>query len=385
MGTQRDHPAYQAKMSDETGTQVSDSTKQTKNLGQKLLRPLLSLWRIPGRAWDALVTEKTRRPWGPAVFVLLMLALLYVGLVPAILLSNYRFPDASQAHVAVTPSDEADASVAERVPGTTYVDALLHIGAEGMRPWLVNDRFSPTILLDNPQNHQLGQLEGLRYGVRVLRDNLSRQRSTDALDSDIEEAHASLNISAKSWMLPRAETEHARALSALRRYREKLVRGEARFHPRADNLVELLRNFNSLTGGANNRLINCSKESNGRTSEETLGDPFLRGETPINTRVPWSMVDDHFYYAQGVAFAYREVMAAVTVEFEDILRQRNADELAQTIVSDFLDLAQFEPVYVARGDLGSMWANHPSQLLSLLSQVRERSRSLVTMIDVNVH
>ena len=78
-------------------------------------------------------------------------------------------------------------------------------------------------------------------------------------------------------------------------------------------------------------------------------------------------------------------MNAITLDFRDILEERKADELSYQIVRDYLDYAQFEPVYVASGGLDSLWANHPSRLLAILSQVREKNRSLITMLNVNVH
>lgn len=338
----------------------------------------------PGRLWDTLVVPKERRKWGPALFVLIVLLALYVVLTPAIMVASYRFPSLSTPPDAAAAGTEADDTTQAAVPGVAYVDALLRIHDDGMRPWLPNDRVWPTVFLDNPQNHQLGQLEGLRYAVRMLRDHLSRQRTTDALDPDVEEAHSRLNIAADSWMFPRAEDEYEQAAKALRRYRERLLAGEARFHPRADNLVELLYQFNSLTGGANARLYNCVPDIKVRTSSEVIDDPNLRGERLMINPVSWSEVDDQFYYAQGVAYAYREVLLAVRSDFVEILQQRNADELLDSMLTDFLDLAQFEPIYVANGRFGSLWANHPHQLLSLLSQVRERSRSLMTMLDINV-
>ena len=363
---------------------MSEPTNPTEPKRSRLRRAAGALVATPGRLWDALIVPKERRRWGPAVFAVIVLLALYVVLTPAIMIASYRFPALSPA-TALPPVEPEDGVAAEQqVPGVAYVDALLRIHDEGMRPWLPNDRLWPTIFLDNPQHHQLGQLEGLRYAVRMLRDHLSRQRTTDSLDPDVEEAHARLNIAADSWMFPRAEDEYEEAAAALRRYRERLIAGEARFHPRADNLVELLYQFNSLTGGANARLYNCVPDIKVRTSSELLDDPNLRGDRLVLNPVGWSEVDDQFYYAQGVAYAYREVLLAVRTDFREILAQRNADELLDSMLVDFLDHAQFEPIYVANGRFGSLWANHPHQLLSLLSQVRERSRSLMTMLDVNV-
>lgn len=323
-----------------------------------------------------LVGDRRRRRWGAPVLALFVLLALWLVSAPFVMVFNYGFPEPSPRTGVVAEEGQP--------PGVAYVDALLRVHEDGMRPWLVNDRVMPTILLDNPQHFQRGELEAMRYGVRLLRDNLSRQRSTDAIDPDVEKAYNSLAISAESWWLPRAEGEYDKARRALERFRARLVSGHAQFHPRVDNLVELLKQMNSLTGGANTRLYNCIGDLEVRLSEETAEDPILSGERVVDTDVAWSAVDDHFYYARGVAYVYREIMLAVLHDFRDVLEVRNGDELAESIVTDFLDHAQFEPLYVANGSYGSLWANHPYQLLGLLSQVRERSRSLISVLSVDV-
>jgi hypothetical protein len=355
---------------------MDSTTKEsaTEGSGRTAWKWLRALARGPAQLWRSLVAPRGRRRWGVPVFVLIVLAAAWVLLAPLVMVASYRFPELS----------EPVAAPAEQVAGVAYVDALLRIHDEGLRPWLPNDRLWPTVLLDNPQAHQLGQLEGMRYGVRMLRDHLSRQRSTDTLDPDVNLAHERFNIAADSWLFPPAERQYAEGAAALRRYRERLTRGEAHFYPRADNLVELLYQLNSLTGGANARLYNCVPDIEVRTSAELGDDPNLRGERRVASRVPWSEVDDQFYFAQGVALAYRELLVAIRTDFAQVLALRNADELLDGMIADFLDHSQFEPIYVANGRFGSLWANHPHQLLSLLSQVRERSRSLMTMLDVNV-
>ena len=59
--------------------------------------------------------------------------------------------------------------------------------------WMPNDYFWPTVLLDNMPNFQIGELEVIRYNVRVLRDNLSRMRTTDNLSPTAETAFTSLS------------------------------------------------------------------------------------------------------------------------------------------------------------------------------------------------
>ncbi|MEM7519138.1 MAG: DUF2333 family protein, partial [Planctomycetota bacterium] len=320
-----------------------------------------------------------RRDWGLAgliVFPFAIAAWLYIVITPAVMYACHSFPKLSPRNSYPAQSDQ--------VAGVAYCDALLYCYEEGMADnWMVNDRLAPTIFLDNPQNFQLGMLEGMRQALRVLRESLSRQRSTDAIDEDADTAFSSFNFDPNSWLLPRTEAEYRKGMSALRNYRERLIAGKAGFYPRADNLSRFLLDMNSVAGGANNRLLNCIPDQRMRLSEETAGDPATSGEQKVDVRVPWSTVDDHFYYARGVAFVYRETLAAVNHDFREILEQRNADEFSTAIVNDFISGTQFNPVYVANGRFESLWANHPYKLLGLLSQVRERTRSLRSMVTLN--
>ncbi|MEK9175097.1 MAG: DUF2333 family protein, partial [Patescibacteria group bacterium] len=136
------------------------------------------------------------------------------------------------------------------IKGLAYTDTLIRI-AEDMngswytiKNWLPNDIIaSPSRLLDNPQNFQLGELEGLRYATRVLRDNFSRMRTTDAIDDDCELAFTAFSNDPFRLFYPRSEWKYQEGIDALRRYRERLVSGDAKFFPRADNQQEFIQQF----------------------------------------------------------------------------------------------------------------------------------------------
>ena len=82
--------------------------------------------------------------------------------------------------------------------------------------WLPNDTpLSPTWLLDNKQNFQLGVLEVVRYNTRVLRDGLSRQRSTDAIDADCDKAFTSFSNDPLKWIFPSAEGKYQEGIDRL--------------------------------------------------------------------------------------------------------------------------------------------------------------------------
>ena len=190
------------------------------------------------------------------------------------------------AEVLVQPPVRTDAPVVDHKAGVAFVDAILYVYDEAIAAptigWLPNDQVFPTIFLDNLENFQLGALEGLRYAVRVLRDDLTRLRTTDEIDPDVELAFNQFSISEDKWLLPPAEGEYAKGADALRSYRARLLEGKAPFYPRADNLTDILDQLNSLLGGTNNRLLNTIPNLSNRLSEETAGDTSLSGEEVVH-------------------------------------------------------------------------------------------------------
>ena len=173
---------------------------------------------------------------GALLYSSIAVGILFVFIV-FVMITNYKFPKYFQ-----TETDKKDT-------GEAFAQTLVTISDEMANRWLPNDfLLYPTRLLDNPQNFQLGELEALRYATRVLRDKLSRQRTTDKLDKDCESAFVLFSNDPFKFWLPSAEGRYQSGLIALEQYRNRLVSGDARFYPRADNLIELLDQFCSLLG-----------------------------------------------------------------------------------------------------------------------------------------
>jgi hypothetical protein len=254
------------------------------------------------------------------------------------------------------------------------------MGTEMLDAWLPNDLIYPTIFLDNPQNFQLGELEIYRYTLRVLRDKLSRLRTTDTIDDNCDQAFVYISNDPKRWILPSAENRYNNAIKELKQYQQRLVAGTANFYPRVDNLIELLDQFNSLLGGVNTRLSNAPRDRVSTMSEETAGDQFIQGEKPINIRVPWLKIDDNFYFARGVAYGLRQIMLTIKYEFHEVLELKKSMELMDKII-ELLNICQFEPIYVANGSRGSLWANHSLELLATTEDIRQKMRSLQNMLE----
>jgi len=145
----------------------------------------------------------------------------------------------------------------KEVSGAAFVKVNKLLIAQMRENWMPNDLFWPTLFLDNMPNFQIGELEVVRYNIRVLRDNLSRMRTTDNLDPWAEGAFTAVSNDPLKWWFPSAESKWQKAYQDLEAYYTGVKNGKSFFYPRADNLVELLNQYASLMGGVNTRLVNA--------------------------------------------------------------------------------------------------------------------------------
>lgn len=244
--------------------------------------------------------------------------------------------------------------------------------------WLPNDLFWPTALLDNMPNFQLGVLEVVRYNVRVLRDNLARMRTTDRLDPSGEAAFTNLSNDPLKWWFPSAESKWKSALTQLEIYEHNLSSGKSHFYPRADNLIELLNQYLSLMGGVNTRLINAPRDLKSTLGVEEQKDKASPAPT-VDIDIPWTQIDDNFYYAQGVAYALHESFRAIRVDFREVLTDKNSVGLVDKIL-EILGRCHFEPLIVFNGDPDSIFANHSLNLSGIFNDARQKMNSLTVAL-----
>ena len=245
--------------------------------------------------------------------------------------------------------------------------------------WLPNDHFWPTIFLDNMPNFQIGELEVIRYNIRVLRDNLSRMRTTDKLDPSAEAAFTALSNDPYKWWFPSAESKWKLAHKSLEKFHRDLVAGGSHFYPRADNLVELLNQYASLMGGINTRLINAPGDVSRvlPLDDETKGQ---KGDLKmVAVDIPWHEIDDNFYYAQGAAYALYASFKAIRIDFIDVLKDKNSVTLLDKILED-LRRCYFEPLIIFNGDPDSIFANHSLNLSGVFNDARQKISSLIVAL-----
>jgi len=241
--------------------------------------------------------------------------------------------------------------------------------------WIPNDIFWPTVLLDNMPNFQIGILEVVRYNVRVLRDNLSRMRTTDKLDPYAEKAFTLLSNDPYKWWFPSAESKWKLGYEKLDLFAQNLITGKSHFYPRADNLIQLLEQYVSLMGGVNTRLINAPRDIQKTISIEVQPNNGTSAGGVVDIDIPWHKIDDNFYYAQGVSYALYESFEAIRTDFMDVLVDKNSLNLMDKIM-EHLRRCNFEPLIVTNGSPASIFANHSLNLSGVFNDARQKINSL---------
>ncbi|MDH4121776.1 MAG: DUF2333 family protein [Deltaproteobacteria bacterium] len=239
----------------------------------------------------------------------------------------------------------------------TTTAALMETQLDGQGGWLPNDSLlSPGRFLDNLPHHQRGVLQVIRHTTRVLRDHLTRQRTSDAVLPEADQAYTAFANDPESWVFPEVESRYRTGAASLKTLRAHL-NDTTHFDPRADNLVQLLEAYSSELGAVNSRLLQSK-------------DPNL---------VSWFAIDNNFYYAQGVAQALLWEMKAVKSDFRDVLADKHAVEITGMIITS-LEESQFNPWLVTNGDKAGLLANHSNNLKAYLDDARQKINSLISML-----
>ena len=309
--------------------------------------------------------RKGKTKYGRLALILVLFLVIFVLVVMAV---NSRKPGALS-------TDNID----KNVKGAYFLKTNQALLKQMLDNWLPNDMYWPTIFLDNLPNFQIGQLEVVRYNVRVLRDNLSRMRTTDKLDPYAEAVFTALSNDPYKWWFPSAEGKWKSGYDNLDAFYRNLESGGSNFHPRADNLVELLNQYTSLMGGVNTRLINAPGDINRTLSVEDTEKGSPGGQRVVDIDIPWHRIDDNFYYAQGVAYALYESFKAIRIDFHDVLVDKNSAQLVDKILEVF-GRCQFEPLVIFNGDPGSIFANHSLNLSGLFNDARQKINSLIVAL-----
>ncbi len=213
--------------------------------------------------------------------------------------------------------------------------------------WRPNDIINVT---DNVNNFQLGVLEVTRRTAVALAERISRTGTTDAYDENLEQAMNWFMVKATSYWFPSAESKYEDGLDEFRVYLEKLKAGKASFYTRTDNLIPLLSTFEDLLGSCDENLVKQVNDD---------GSP-----------VSFFVIDDYFYYTQGVAKSMATVLEAVHHDFLLTLESRNSTDLLHHAILACQRASEIDPWIILDRDLSSILANHRANMAAPISHAR---------------
>lgn len=240
--------------------------------------------------------------------------------------------------------------------------------------FLSNDITPPSLFMDNMPAFEYGVLEQTRDLALAMRLSFSRSQSQSTGDKDLEIAQSKLNISHKSWQLPRAESEYKDAINALERYRTRLVSKnatDAQFYTRADNLGDWLREVEKRLGSISHRL--SASVGHDRYNTALSGDPTAKQSTEtaaeIMVKTSWWKIDDVFYESRGAAWAILHFLKAVEVDFADVLEKKNAQASLKQIIRDLESTQEmvWSPMILNGSGFGLL-ANHSLVMANYVSR-----------------
>lgn len=240
--------------------------------------------------------------------------------------------------------------------------------------YLSNDVMPPGDYLDNIPNWEFGALTELRDLSDSLRNDFSRAQSQSVEDKDLQIAQPQFNYNSDSWILPSTESEYRKGMKALERYFARLSDEKAQdgqFFARADNLTSYLELVEKRLGNLAQRLSYAVGENNLNTT--LAGDPSARQSTPVpaesTNKTPWMKIDDVFFEARGYTWALLETLQAMEIDFEPVLKDKNALVSLRQIIRKLQDTQDpiWSPMILNGTGFGPM-ANHSLVMASYIAR-----------------
>ena len=240
--------------------------------------------------------------------------------------------------------------------------------------YLSNDILPPWVLLDNVPNWEFGVLTQVRDLARALRNDFSRSQTQSTEDTDLAEADPLFHYDNARWIPPDTEGRYRKGMEALERYLTRLSSPndpQAQFYTRADNLADWLSIVEKRLGSLSQRL--SASVGQVRLNTDLSGDPEARQSTDspsvVEVKTPWTQIDDVFYETRGTAWALTHFLHAMELDFEDVLRKKNAQVSFRQIIRE-LESTQ-EPLHspmVLNGSQFGLFANHSLIMANYISR-----------------
>jgi len=240
--------------------------------------------------------------------------------------------------------------------------------------YLSNDILPPWVFLDNVPNWEFGVLTQVRDISRSLRNDFSRSQTQSTEDLDLAEAEPMFHYDSERWFPPDTEGRYRKASKSLEKYLTRLSSPSApnaQFYARADNLTDWLAVVEKRLGSLSQRL--SASVGQVRLNTDLSGDTEARQSTDspdvIMVKTPWTQIDDVFYEARGTAWALVHFLHAMEVDFDDVLRKKNAVISFRQIIRELESIQ--EPLHspmVLNGSQFGLFANHSLVMANYISR-----------------
>jgi len=230
--------------------------------------------------------------------------------------------------------------------------------------YLSNDIMPPWVFLDNVPNWEFGVLTQIRDLARAMRNDFSRSQTQSTEDADLAEADPMFHYDNARWIPPDTEGRLRKATEALEAYLTRLTSSqqpEAQFYARADNLTDWLAIVEKRLGSLSQRL--SASVGQVRLNTDLSGEPEAKQSThapdEVSVKTSWFEIDDVFYESRGTAWALVLFLRAMEVDFEDVLRKKNALVSFRQIIRELeTALLPLHAPMVLNGDQFGLFANH---------------------------
>ena len=276
------------------------------------------------------------------------------------------------------------------VTGYTTTSTLIDVAETLFKKrggYLSNDIMPPSVIMDNIPNWEFGVIVQMRDMARVLRNDLSRSQTTSTEDKNLMVAEPQLHFDSESWVLPATESEYKKGLEALKSYLNRLQdsnKKDAQFYARADNLRDWLSLVEKRLGSLSQRL--SASVGQIRINTDLSGDSEAMQATPDDgdkeIKTSWFEIDDIFYEARGSAWALIHLMHAMEIDFNRVLKKKNAVVSMRQIIRELEATQEFvwSPMILNGSGFGFV-ANHSLVMASYLSRANTAVIDLRNLLE----
>jgi len=213
-----------------------------------------------------------------------------------------------------------------------------------------------TPFFDNKAAFQLGINQVLRRTTTELVDTLGRVRGTSQIDQNLQDARTAMAWSETAWYVglrgPTRPTPsvYREAIRSLRAFNDALVRCQATFDARADNLMQYLDRMAGDIGSTADILRQ-------RIADSDAGWFDLRA-------------DDRFWFSYGQLYAYYGLMKAAQADFEDVIKEKHLQNLWETMDQQFVSALAMQPLLIVNSSEQGIFASHLTTMGFYVLRVR---------------